>query len=248
MSTNPELKRDKTDSRILRRAKFNSKVDEIKQSFEKRRDLNLDNIKRLEAKDKNKKLVTKFTEKALDKYKFRVKKLLDKYKMSSYHEVKITNLEFAIIFDQDNYKKSEALDGKYVLETTIPKERMDKDEIRGNYKNLQHVENAFRELKTMRLEIRPIHHRKEAQTNGHVLLCMFSYAIVKTIADKIFPWLKNYNKENKKQLSFEDITEELKMIKMNELNFGNDYTEVKYTEFNDKQTEIFNLFGVNKIR
>lgn len=248
LSTNPELKRDKNDSRILRRAKFDSKVDKIKQSFEKRRDLNLDNIKRLAAKDKNKKLVTKFTEKALDRYKFRVKKLLDKYKMSAYHEVKITNLEFGIIFDQDNYKKSEALDGKYVLETTISKERMDKSEIRENYKNLKHVENAFRELKSMRLEIRPIHHRKAAQTNGHVLLCMFSYAILKTISDKIFPWLKNYNEESKKQLSFEDITEELKMIKMNELNFGTNYTEIKYTEFNEKQTEIFNLFGVKKIK
>ena len=167
--------------------------------------------------------------------------------MSSYYDVKITNLTFEIVYNLDLYKKAEALDGKYILETTISKQKMTKDEVRDNYKNLKHVENAFRELKNMRIEIRPIYHRKEAQTHGHVLLCMFSYAIIKTIGDKIYPWLKKYNKKNKEQLSFEDITEELTMIKMNELDFGTNFKEIKFTEFNKMQTEIFNLFEVSKI-
>ncbi len=50
---------------------------------------------------------------------------------------------------------------------------------RQQYKNLQHVEHAFRDFKSDNIQIRPVYHRNEAQTRGHVLLSMFSYAIVK---------------------------------------------------------------------
>lgn len=50
---------------------------------------------------------------------------------------------------------------------------------RQQYKNLQHVEHAFRDFNSDNIQIRPVYHLNEAQTRGHVLLSMFSYAIVK---------------------------------------------------------------------
>lgn len=248
LSLNPDLKIEKKNNRDLRKEKFENKILEIYQSFEKRRELNLENIERLKNGHKNKKLVTKFSDKSLDNYKYRVKKLLDKYKMSSYYKIDICNEHFDISYDLKAYKKDESLDGKYVLETTISKEKLSKEDVRKNYKNLKYIENAFREIKNMRIEIRPIFHRRAVQTCGHSLLCMFSYSITKAIGDKIFPWLKEYNKSEKTQLAMDDIIEELKMIKVNELNIGKQFKDIKFTEFNEIQTEIFDLFGIKKIK
>ena len=51
-------------------------------------------------------------------------------------------------------------------------------------------------LKTDKLNIRPVFHRNESQTRGHVFICMFAYAIVKEIETLIYPWLKQYNTNN----------------------------------------------------
>jgi len=85
--------------------------------------------------------------------------------------------------------------------------------VREKYKELQNVEHAFRDMKTDKLNIRPIFHVNEAQTRGHVFVCMFSYAIVKELETAIYPWIKTYNKENNCKLPYHDIMDELNNIK-----------------------------------
>src|SRR5215475_102472 len=92
--------------------------------------------------------------------------------------------------------------------------------IRGEYKKIQNVEHAFRDLKSENISIRPVYHCNENQTRGHVLLCMFAYAIIKELENKLFPFLKEYNQTNKTQLSFNDLKAELNNIKMCELQIG----------------------------
>jgi hypothetical protein len=70
-----------------------------------------------------------------------------------------------------------ALDGIYVLRTTVDSERLAAEEVVRSYKSLAHVERAFRSLKTVDLHIRPIHHRKADRVRAHVLLCMLSYYV-----------------------------------------------------------------------
>ncbi len=68
-----------------------------------------------------------------------------------------------------------ALDGIYILRTTVPAEQLPADDVVRSYKQLAHVERAHRSLKGPDLELRPIHHRREARVRAHVFLCTLAY-------------------------------------------------------------------------
>ena len=109
---------------------------------------------------------------------------------------------------------------------------------------MKYVEHAFRDMKTAQLDIRPIYHVNEGTTRGHVFVTMFAYAIVRELENCIFPWLKAKNKNNKEQLSLQDIEEELKMIKLSVLQINKNHEEIKITELTNRQKEIFKILGL----
>ena len=247
LSVNAELQ--KKDLAYLKtvRGIVDDEIADIKASWEKRHKKNIENAEKIKKGHKNKKLIVDFSEKSLDSYKLRVEHVLSKRHMKKYYEiVEISNNKFVIDFKAEKYQMAKNLAGKYVVCTGITKERMGKQEVRQQYRNLQNVEHAFRDFKSNNIQIRPVYHRNEAQTRGHILLSMFSYAIIKEMENKIFPFLKTWNKKVNRYLSFPDIMEELKDIKQVELNIGQDVNTVKITELNEIQTQILNLFNMNK--
>jgi len=246
LCTNPLLEEEQAQTRSLLKSKFEESLHDIMLSYLTRQNKNLNNKKRLASGDKNKKLVYQFSEKQLDGYKFRVRKALEKYQMQSFFEVLITDQDFTIQFKLDKYSQAKQLDGKYVIVTNVSSKKMTKETIRTEYKNLKHVEHAFRDMKTVKLDIRPIFHVNENTTRGHVFVTMFAYAIVRELEIKIFPWLKLVNKKNKESLSFHDIEEELKMIKLNVMNIGKNYEKIMITELTDRQKEILSLLNIDK--
>jgi hypothetical protein len=66
-------------------------------------------------------------------------------------------------------------DGFYVVRTSVTADLLDSSSIVRAYKGLSNVERAFRNLKTIDIEIRPIHHRRARRVRAHVLLCMLAY-------------------------------------------------------------------------
>jgi hypothetical protein len=67
-----------------------------------------------------------------------------------------------------------ALDGIYIIRTSVKAQRMDAPECVRSYKALANVERAFRSLKTVDLKVRPIHHRTENRVRAHIFLCMLA--------------------------------------------------------------------------
>lgn len=242
LCNNPILQKEKNKTREDLKTRFEQEITLIKNSWEKRRNQNLTNIKRIKEGHKNKKLVVSFTEKKLDNFKYRTTQILKKYKMSKFYTLCISNDEFKIDYDLQKYQNEKSLDGKYVIESTVLKGNMTTKEVREKYKELQNVEHAFRDMKTDKLNIRPIFHVNEAQTRGHVLVCMFSYAIVKELETAIFPWLKNHNQKNNSKLSYHDITDELNNIKVSELEIGHSMKKILVPELNEIQHEMTKLF------
>jgi transposase len=157
---------------------------------------------------------------------------------SSWKNRKFKNMENK--FDNDL-----KLCGKYVLCTNVEKEKLTKEAVRGEYKKLQHVEHGFRDLKSDLISIRPIHHRSQATTIGHVQICFFAYAIIKSMEEKLFPFLLNYNKQNKTKLSFDDLIAELQNVKLCKLRIGKKSNILQFPKFNELQTELFKLFKLN---
>ena len=248
LSVNAELQEKELAYLKTVRGIADDEITGVKASWEKRRGQNMENAQKLENGHKNKKLVTSFDEKKLDSFKLRVERILSKRKMGKYYEVvEISNQAFIIDFKAEKYQQAKQLAGKYVVCTSIEKEQMPKEEVRQQYKNLQNVEHAFRDFKSDNIQVRPVFHRNEAQTRGHVLLSMFSYAIIKEMENKIFPFLKSWNKKAKCQLSFNDMLEELKDIKLVKLNLGRGVSNIMITELNEMQTRILKLFNMKKI-
>src|SRR5207245_2282739 len=70
-----------------------------------------------------------------------------------------------------------ALDGIYIIRTSLDAQRMDAADCVRNYKALAQVERAFRSLKTIDLKVRPIHHRTADRVRAHILLCMLAYYV-----------------------------------------------------------------------
>jgi transposase len=242
---NPKLEKEKAQKRESLRAKFEGQIALIQLSYQSRKEKNKKNKEKIKQGHQNKTLVTSFNEKQIDSYKYRVRKSLEQYCMQSFYHIHIDEKSFTVEFLFEKYSQAKTLDGKYVITTNVEKEKLTKDEVREQYKNLKHVEHAFRDLKTVALEIRPIFHINENTTRGHALVAMFAYTIIREMEIKIFPWLKKSNKAGKEQLSFKDIEEELKMIKLNVLKVGDNHEEIKITELSDKQKEIFKVLDIN---
>jgi hypothetical protein len=83
----------------------------------------------------------------------------------------------SVVIDEAALRKAERLDGCYALKTSLGRERADKEAIHARYKDLAHVERAFRTSKTGHLELRPIFVRTEEHTRGHVLVVMLAYKL-----------------------------------------------------------------------
>jgi len=244
LCTNPDLEIEQTQTRASLKAKFEYALQTIKLSYDVRKQNNIENKIKIEKGHKNKHLVVQFSEIQLDSYKYRIRKTAEKYHMQSYYQISVTQSEFKVDFDFEKYTQAKYLDGKYVIVTNVSKDKMNKEAIRGEYKNLKHVEHAFRDMKTTQLDIRPIFHVKEETTRGHVLVCMFAYSIIRELENRIYPWLDETKKINKEKLSLKDIEEELKMIKLNLIQIKK-HEEIKITELSNRQKEIFKILEID---
>lgn len=107
----------------------------------------------------------------------RVGKVVNKYKVAKHFALDIEDHHFAFHQIQDNIASEAALDGVYIVRTSLTKEQMTAADCVRNYKSLAQVERAFRSMKTMDLKIRPIHHHLADRVRSHILLCMLAYYV-----------------------------------------------------------------------
>jgi transposase len=108
----------------------------------------------------------------------RVGKVVNHYKVAKHFNLIIEDARFDFNIDQDKVAAEAALDGIYVIRTSLPEERMSAEDTVRSYKQLSMVERAFRSFKTLNLEIRPIHHRLEPRVRAHIFLCMLAYYVM----------------------------------------------------------------------
>jgi transposase len=108
----------------------------------------------------------------------RVGRVANKHKMAKHYEWTITEGVFTYQHNQAAIDTEAALDGIYVIRTSVETDRLASGEIVEAYKRLRLVEAQFRSLKTVDLELRPIHHRLEQRVRAHVFICMLAAYLV----------------------------------------------------------------------
>jgi transposase len=110
-----------------------------------------------------------------DKIALAVGAVINHYKMAKHFDITITDHDFAFERKTAAIDAEALLDGIYVLRTDLKPTALDASATVSAYKKLANVERAFRSLKSVDLEIRPIHHRHAQRVRAHVLLCMLAY-------------------------------------------------------------------------
>jgi hypothetical protein len=105
----------------------------------------------------------------------RVGKVLNRFKMAKHFHLQITDHSLHYQRNEENIAAEAALDGIYVIRTSVSQELFDSQEAVRAYKNLSVVERAFRCCKTVDLKVRPIYHRLADRVRAHVFLCMLAY-------------------------------------------------------------------------
>jgi len=98
----------------------------------------------------------------------------NRWRVRKHFQVEITDTSLAVQRKQEHIAAEAALDGIYVLRTSVPDNELAAPDVVRAYKQLKEVERAFRTLKGP-LELRPIHHRLEDRVRAHVFLCMLAY-------------------------------------------------------------------------
>ena len=112
-----------------------------------------------------------------DRIGVRVGKVVNKYKVAKHFKLDIQENRFDFEIDHDKVAAEAALDGIYVVRTSLPEQRMSRDDTVRSYKLLSQVERAFRSFKTLDLKVRPIRHRLEGRVRAHIFLCLLAYYV-----------------------------------------------------------------------
>lgn len=112
-----------------------------------------------------------------DEIGLRVGKIVNQYKVAKHFDLVIADHSFTFARKLDSIAAEAALDGIYIVRTSLRASQMDAPDCVRNYKALANVERAFRSLKTVDLKVRPIHHRTADRVRAHILLCMLAYYV-----------------------------------------------------------------------
>jgi len=107
----------------------------------------------------------------------RVGRIINQYKVAKHFELSITDTALSYTRKQGEIAREAALDGLYIIRTSVPAAQMDAAQCVRNYKSLVNVERAFRCIKTIDLKVRPIHHRLADRVRAHIFLCMLAYYV-----------------------------------------------------------------------
>ena len=127
--------------------------------------------------------------KGQDKIGLRVGRVLQRFKMAKHFQVTITEAEFTYGRDEERIAQEAALDGVYIIRTSVPDTTLDAEDTVRAYKALAEVERAFRSYKTVDLRVRPIYHYLADRVRAHVLLCMLAYYVEWHMRQALAPML-----------------------------------------------------------
>lgn len=119
----------------------------------------------------------------------RAGRALDHYHMAKHFGLTITDTSLTWARKQDNIAAEAALDGLYVIRTSLGAEQLAANAAVAAYKSLAQVERAFRSLKTVDLHVRPVYHFSAERVRAHVFLCMLAYYVEWHMRERLKPML-----------------------------------------------------------
>src|SRR6266404_363227 len=178
-----------------------------------------------------------------EKLSAQVGKILARYKMGKFVEWQIEAGRLKWHFKEAQIEQEELFDGCYIVSATVPKEEMNQNQVVRTYKSLSVVEQAFRNLKTVSLEIRPVYHKKDDRIRSHVLLCVLAFYVQWHMQQRLKPLFEADGEGKNRQWTIENVIERLRAIRKQRVKVaGVEFDQVSQAD--QEQQKILDLMKV----
>jgi len=146
--------------------------------------------------------------------------------------------------NEEKVTQEEKFDGCYIIRADAVKEKIGKDETVLAYRGLQKVEQAFKNLKTVSLELRPMYHKTDERLKSHIFLSALAYYIQWHATQLLKPLFDEDGKHKEKRWTFLHVVERLKSIRITENLIDGVVVNKKISQPDEEQQKILNLLGV----
>jgi transposase len=143
----------------------------------------------------------------------RAGKVVNQYMMGKFIIFEGQGDSFRYTLDVAKIEEEARLDGCYVVFTDVPPEDMTAVEAVQSYKSLMQAEQAFRNMKTVQLEIRPVYHKTDDRIRCHVFICMLAYYVMWHMKRRLLPLFEDDGIGSNRKFTFDYVIEILKCIR-----------------------------------
>lgn len=173
----------------------------------------------------------------------RVGRVLQQYKMGKFVTWNVQDGRLQWKFDQERIATEMLLDGCYVICSDVKAEVMNASNVVAAYKKLQLVETAFRNIKTVQLELRPVFHKNDDRIRAHVFLCMLAYYLQWHMKQRLRPLFDADGEGKNRQWTFENVIQRLMAIRREKVSLaGAEFLQITTPE--PDQQHILDLLKV----
>jgi len=173
----------------------------------------------------------------------RAGRIVEKYKMGKFIIFQGDDSNLTYSLDTEKIAQEARLDGCYVIYTDVPVSDLSAIEAVASYKSLIQVEQAFRSIKTVRLEIRPIFHKTDQRIKCHVFICMLAYYVMWHMKQRLQSLVDSDGSGSCRKYTFNYFMECLKSMRKETVDFNGAISSVVTTP-TEEQRNLLQLLGV----
>ena len=134
-------------------------------------------------------------------------------------------------------------DGCYIVTTDVAADELKSTEVMAAYRKLAFVEQAFRNLKTVQLEVRPVYHKRDDRIRSHVFLCMLAYYLQWHLQQRLRPLFAADGQGKNRRWTVRAVIDSLRQITRNKVQMG-DVTFYQNSELTEEQKKILELLSI----
>jgi transposase len=143
----------------------------------------------------------------------RVGRVLERSKMGKFIQWQVLDGRLSWRFDDHKIAAEQRFDGCYIVSSDVPPEKMAAVEVVASYKKLGLVEEAFRHLKTVQLEVRPVFHKTDDRIRSHVFLCTLAYYLQWHFKQRLAPLFAADGTHQNRPWTLRNVIERLAAIR-----------------------------------
>jgi len=177
-----------------------------------------------------------------------VGRIFEKYKIAKFFTWHVDDRGgFYWELKEDKIATEEELDGCYVIKCTASNQTISKDEIVLGYRCLQKVEQAFKNMKTVILELRPVYHKKEERIEAHIFIVMLAYYLQWHATERLKPLFDSDGKGQDRRWTIPTVIERLKSIRKVDNLINGIVVKSNISEPDEEQAKILHLLKVNLV-